>query len=136
MNEDIKKTRTVLFMWKSDDFFNTHSINDLIEAAISGAYFDMHGISQVIPIDDLSCNDNGIFTFSINLYNHFQSTETKVKFYAKGNHMITEFNQYFEARDPYISICDFLNDLTDDSYIERVFDRNKQNKIQLELIGE
>ena len=135
MNEYIKKTRNVLFMWQSNDFFNIHLLNDLIETILSEAHFDMHGISQVIPIDDLSCNDNGIFTFSINVYNHFQSTETKVKFYAKGNYMITEFKQYFETVDPYISVCDFLNNITDDHYIERVFDRNKQNKIQKELMG-
>ena len=131
----MEKTRTVLFMWQSDDFFNTHSINDLIECAISGAHFDMYGISQVIPIDDLSRDDNGTFTFSINVYNHFQSTDTKVKFYLNGHHMITEFTQGFDTTDPYISICDFLNNITDDNHIDRVFDRNKQNKIQLKLMG-
>ena len=136
MQENIKKTRNVLFMWESNDFFNIHSINYLIESFESEEHFDARGISQVLPAEDVSCNDNGIFTFSVWVYNHFQSTETKVKFYAKGNYMITEFTQYFETIDPYISVCDFLNNITDDNHIERVFDRNKQNKIQLKLMGE
>ena len=74
------------------------------------------------------------FTFSIYVYNQFQSPKGEVKFYAKANNIITEFIPSFNTEETYVSICDFLNKVTADNNIHRVFDRDKENKIQLKLI--
>ena len=138
MKKNIRKTRTIKFMWKSDNFFHEDFIKQFIESLLK--YTDINGISKVEIADDLLHNEKdkhdckGIFTFSIRVYNQFESSNAKVRFYLKHHHIVTEFIPNFNTEETYVSICDFLNKVTADNNIHRVFDRDKENKIQLELI--
>ena len=55
MKKDIRKTRTIKFMWKSDKFFDEDFIKQFIESLLK--YTDKNGISKVKIADDLLHNE-------------------------------------------------------------------------------
>ena len=132
-----------LLTWQSDKYFNQDLILRLI-TNITGFHHDMYNIFEIDSTFETRLignilynhNDNEGFIFNLKSYNESLSDYINIKFYAKGNDMITEFTQDANTSDRYVPILDFLTTMLNGNNIVLNNDTTyNQNKIQLELIG-
>ena len=136
MKEDIKKVHNALFIWKVKRAFSENSIRNFIQHIIvKKEYLQPDGICQVTLLSGLSLKNNDTYIFSIQAHSHLHPMDTNINFYLSGKYMIAQCYEDKEVVNHFISLFNFFRNLENYHDMKGIFDKDKRNKIQLELMG-
>ena len=140
MAEYTTTTNNMIYVLKSREFFSTEVANNFFNEILVETCIDVDGVSELTTPNGLSRNDNGIYTFTINIERIFEPIDIQIKFYLNGHYIVIEFPVCRWLCKPFATRRDFVYELMDrrwdyNHYMHLILDKEEQEKIQLELIG-